>query len=212
MGAMSLEHTTELFGAGTGQETNSTRERAMELLGRGVRPSVVATILRVTPAVISQYQEDPEFKEILQGRLVESQLAASVRDARLDALEDQIITQVERSIQWFSKPADALGALKLINGLARRAPVIATNPDDISTQTVILQLPTHMQNSVVNIQVNTNNEVVEVNGREMRTMATSQVLRELEVSQAITSQNLERENEQRAIASSSIKDTSTLPD
>ncbi len=197
MNSITTTQATTLFGSATGGETNSTRTKALEFLGKGLKPGVVSTLLGVTPATISQFLAEPEFKEAVAAILVTSQMAHSIRAERLDALEDKIITSVERSIDFFVKPADALMALKVINSLDRKVPINPINPDSIETRTVVLNLPAHMHNSVVNIQVNSSNEVVEVNGREMRTMPTGQVLQQLEIQQAEHSLNLEKENEQR---------------
>jgi hypothetical protein len=66
--------------------------------------------------------------------------------------------------------------VKAINSLERRGKVIDV-PQEQVTNIVVLELPAAYQGATpsVRLQFNTANEVIEVAGREMRTMSAAQV-------------------------------------
>jgi predicted transcriptional regulator len=169
---------------GAEQVVMDNRGKALEMLGKGMRPLAVATALGISPALVSQFLADAEFKKEVADRIKDASYAQAVRAERINALEDKCIDAVETSLKLYRgamKPAESLSLLKIVNSLDRRTGMVGPVSSDMGEEkTATLILPTYIQNAVVNIQVNTTNEVVEVNGREMRTMSTGGVMKELE--------------------------------
>lgn len=162
-------------------EGNSTRDKAMELLGKNIPQHTVASILGISPSRISQFMEEPDFKDQVQARLIQSTIAASNRDAKKDALEDALLTRFEDMSKFITRPMELLKALQVVSALPRRAPAIQGVQAGERTEAT-LTLPSFITNVEVNVnfQYNTNREVVEVDGRTMQTMPMHSVLEELE--------------------------------
>jgi predicted transcriptional regulator len=196
-----LEEELFTFSVKEEAEKMDTRGKIVELLGKGVRPIQVAVVLGVSPSLVSQVLAEPGVREGVSSALLEANLAQAVRDQKLNALEDKCIQAVEDSMKLYSgvlKPTESLNMLKIVNGLVRRSPQLPAglgSVEEAGSKTVVLQLPEHMHNSVVQIQVNTSNEIVEVNGREMRTMPTGGVLKELELFEEEQVLQLEEDNQ-----------------
>lgn len=159
---------------------NSNKQQAMLLLGKNIPESAVAELLGVTPALISQYKSDPVFKEGVRELLVEQSLAAKIRDDRLDALEDLAITQVEKTLGLLLRPTDVLAALKVINGLQRRGttPLPRDQDTDTGSNVVQLSIPKGITEIALAVKLNSNQEVIEVNGQELRTMPSADVAKQ----------------------------------
>jgi predicted transcriptional regulator len=207
MGGMASNYLQSLFGEpssppevaapqeGKPTEVMDLRGRAKEYLGKGMKPIQVAQVLGCSPSLIAQYMSEQDFAEQVRQLQLQSSYSQALRDERLNKLEDMAIDAVEASMQNYkglTKPEVALTILKTLNGLQRRAPVLSAGVVDAdkSAGTVSISLPEFMQNAVVNIQVNTSNEVVEVNGRKMLTMNSANVMKELEVFQEKQQQKL----------------------
>lgn len=192
---MSEERVAEVFGDSAEVESVSTsgneigtqvnpygatnKGQALELLAKGTPPSVVASVLGVDKSLISQYIEDRVFNRHLIDLRAESELANSIRDERLDNLEDMAIKQVEGVLGWITKPMEAVSVLKTINSLQRRSKSSTTGIHDQAKDRILIELPRGMVQARVDIKVNTSNEVVEVDGRAMHTMPTEELLREV---------------------------------
>jgi len=161
--------------------TTNTKGRAFELLRKGLRPMEVARALEVSPGLISQYMEDEEFKEGVRAGLALRSLARTARDEKIDSLEDAALAQLERVLPFVTKPMEALQAVKVLNSLQRRAEVDGgTGESAADVDTVILHLPKSVRTVAVAMKFNTSNEVVEVGGRELRTMQPTGVMGALE--------------------------------
>ena len=169
---MTAEELNNLFG-------NSNKQDALELLGTGLPESKVAELLELTPAMISHYKEDPRFQAALKKLLIESTLAAQVRDQRLDDLEDIAITQMEKFLPMILRPNEVLHALKTINGLQRRSKEMVQERNRIpdGAQIVKLTLPANTVDAEISVKLNSSREIVEVEGEELRTMPSADVMR-----------------------------------
>lgn len=174
--AASTEELDNLFG-------NTSKGQAMQLLGRGIAESQAATILGVTPGLISQYKEDAEFTNGVSLLREETALASSIRDAKIDELEDLALAQLAEVLPTMYNPGAILNAAKVLNGMHRRSAPQAFNPNEVHRHIIELDLPEHITHAAVQVQFNSNNEVVEVNGRAMRTMPAAEVGRRLELVQ-----------------------------
>lgn len=148
--------------------------RALELLRKNIGPSEAARVLEITPAAISQYLEDPQFRELVQDGLSIASMARVMRDRKIDELEDMALGQLEKLLPWITKPMEALKAAQVLNGMHRRSTTGEVSLQD-AEKVVPLELPKYVQNVNVNLVFNTNNEVVEVNGRELRSMSAAEV-------------------------------------
>lgn len=159
---------------------NTTQGRALEYLGKGLKPGQVATILGISPGLVSQFLSDETFKLAVEDRLAVRSLAVQKRNERYDMLEDKIVDQLEKNISFIYKPMEMVAALKAINGLERRQQDSVDQGSGLDKKVVVLQLPAFMLTNVTNVQISADSQIVEVNGEEMRTMGTTNVGKLLE--------------------------------
>lgn len=155
---------------------NSPKAQAAMLLGRNISESQVADILGVSPALISQYKEDPAFSEQVRLMQLDASLAATLRDEKINELEDSVLDRVKDVLPYITKPMELVGVLRTINSLQRRgATSLAASALNQQNNTVVLELPPNITKGEVNLKFNTSNEVVEVEGRMMHTMPAPSV-------------------------------------
>ena len=171
MNALSSDETNRLFGTGN-------RDQALMLLGRGMSTGKVAEFLSVSASLISQYLEDEGFKDKVAELRMESQLARSLRDEAYDSLEDKVLAQLDENMCMITKPMELVAVLKTVNGLVRRGTPEPIRGMEGNKNAVLIELPTSATNAhlAVQLEFSTQGEVVEVDGRAMRTMSTEKVI------------------------------------
>lgn len=189
-GAAPTENTSSLsYENPYGQGTN--KGMAFELLGKGLSQVEVARTMCVSTGLISQYMAEEEFKAGVQANLNIRSLAKTLRDDKIDSLEDKALAKLGDVIDWVVKPMEILQIARTLNGMVRRGMGQASTGVGEENATVILELPKFASGNIqVNLQYNTNNEVVEVDGRELRTMPASQLMAEAEGRRLISRQEL----------------------
>ena len=152
-------------------------EQVLSLLGEGLSTDLVATAVGCTPAYISQLMSSEEFANEVARRRVNSLQAATKRDNRLDAIEDNLISKLEQNLDMFYKPKDTLAALVRINSMKRRG-VGVQQSTVVNNNIVNLTLPKKL---VQHFVLSSKSEVIEVEGQTMVTMPAGQLLRKLAV-------------------------------
>lgn len=145
------------------------KDQAAMMLGRGMSPQNVARVLGISRGLISQYKQDEGFKLEVADMLMERNLATSLRDERIDNLEDSAIGRLEDVMQFISKPMELVAVLKTVNSLVRRSSPEMGMDGELKRDVVTVELPRGMIGKVT-LEFNTSNEVVQANGREMRTI------------------------------------------
>lgn len=140
--------------------TNSIRDRALELLGDNIEPSVVASALGVTPSDISQYLADETFRDEVTKLRYERLVGNNSRDRRLDAMEDKLLDKIDKSLGMIFDPMKLVQIYAKVNAATRRG---ASAPASLQTQqpAVALSMPTFVLQKFTT-QVNIHNQVVAV--------------------------------------------------
>ncbi len=163
-----------------GEYEMDKREQILELLGKGIAPAIICSTVSVTPSYISTLQEDPEFSAALEAMLLESQLAASLRDESLDELEAALLVKVAEVLPYITKPMEAVRALKEVNSMKRRGLVHnMTQGMNVHKEAVVVELPSYLEKAPLEVQVSSANEIVAVEGKNMVTMPTRTVVEKL---------------------------------
>ncbi|TFZ81691.1 hypothetical protein [Candidatus Macondimonas diazotrophica] len=174
-------------------------ERAIQLLGQGHQPSVVAAALGVTESAISQLlSQDTYAKEVAEKRAAALSRYSDL-DSKWNNLEDKLLDKLEKVVPLLMKPRDILHALDKVNGAKRRgsfAPQESLPQDRV----VMLELPPSVQ---YNIVTNINKQVIEIQGSDGK----SQSLVTIPTNQLDGLANEKRKRE--AIASGSAKSSET---
>lgn len=140
--------------------TNSIRDRALELLGDNIEPSVVASALGVSPSDISQYLADETFREEVTKLRYERLVGNNSRDRKLDSMEDKLLDKIDKSLGMIFDPMKLVQIYAKVNAATRRG---ASAPASLQTQqpAVALSMPTFVLQKFTT-QVNIHNQVVAV--------------------------------------------------
>lgn len=150
--------------------TTSTEERALVLLGQGIKSEMVAAALGVTAARISQLISDPEFARKVSELRFSNLSKHSERDNAYDEIEDELLARMKELLPMMYKPHEVLSALVKVNAAIRRgqsAPETILGTKEVVTLTMPVVL---MQQFNQNISVNVNNQVVRAGDQELVTV------------------------------------------
>lgn len=182
-----VEAATELGNtSGVGVSTaNSTEERALILLGSGVKAEAVANALGVTPSRISQFLSNEVFAAAVENLRYEQLQRHNKRDDAYDALEDKLLAKLDHSLNLIAKPDTLIRALSAVNNAKRRG---QSAPEHVANHTNIVQLvlPTIIKEIFA---TNINNQVVKAGEQELLTLPSSDLLSKVE---AIQKERVER--------------------
>ena len=150
-------------------------KKLQKLLSLDLPQVAVAQALGITEGAVSQFMDSPEFRaEVAAMKLVRIE-GASVRDDKLDEIEDSIITKLQKSIEYVIRPSELLGALKIISGVPRRTVANMNGAAQALGQTVNITLPNVIAVTYIK---NQQGEIIEAGGRSLATLP-SNVLKQL---------------------------------
>lgn len=155
------------------------REKILNLLGKGLTPTLVATAVGCEVSYISQLLAEEDFAmQVAQLRCMNLE-AATLRDEKWDSLEDQLLAKLEDVMPFMLKPRDILDALTRVNQAKRRGATSIAQPQIAQTTIVNLQLPM-VALSRFQALVNNQNEVVQVGDRPLINMPATTLMKSLE--------------------------------
>lgn len=153
----------------TGNTT--TEERALTLLGSGVRPDVVALSLGVSPSRITQLMSDPEFMERVTELRFNNLQKHNARDNEYDALEDQALAQLKNNMAFIQRPMELLKTLSVLNAAKRRG---QSAPEAITEQQSVVQINMPVK-IIQKFTTNINNQVIQAGNQELITIQSGQM-------------------------------------
>ena len=148
------------------------KERIIALLGNGVSPAVAASAVGCSESYVTQIASDPEVAGRISLLRFENLQAATVRDKKVDSLEDALIKKLEDSMDLLMRPAEIIKTFAIINAAKRRG-AAAPEQAHIANQVIALFLPQH---TAVHFQLSSSKEIIEVEGTPLITMPSSQLL------------------------------------
>lgn len=169
--------------------TSGVEARALSLLGAGVQAEAVASALGVTPSRIAQLLSESHFSGKVAELRYENLQKHNVRDATYDSLEDKLLAKLESSLHMLIRPESILKGITIVNGAKRRgqsAPTQVNNQQNI----VNLILPEVITEKFA---INIDNQVVKAGKQELLTMASGNLLKQVE--EATDRRMLEHEGE-----------------
>lgn len=137
--------------------------RALELLSSGYDANVVAKSLGLSDGRISQLLHEPEFASALVERRFENLKKHNETDDKYDALEKQLLSQLERALPMCMRPMEIARMLQIINSAKRRG---VSSPDHLQAsqrKTVVLNIPIAV---IQKFQTNAASQVVSVSDSE----------------------------------------------
>ena len=189
----------------------NTEGRALELLGKGLSTSVVASALGVTDATVSQFLAVPEFAAEVQSLRFASLQESTELDDTYTSMESKLLTKLENSMAFISKPRDILSAITVMNSAKRRG---QTDPEQANADNKVAQLSIPAvisQKFTVNV-FNQVTEVTDAQGKnsELVTIDSSSLSRAVSASKADKLRTLEHLPQERLGESSSSESEVTL--
>lgn len=173
MGATSLPTPSSHYSTGI---TSSVEERAMSLLGAGIKQEAVASALGVSPSRITQLLSDETFAAGVSKLRYDALQNHSIRDSKYDSLEDKLLVKLENSLPLMMKPESILKALSVVNGAKRRG-LDSPEASGGVTNIVNLMLPAVIAEKFT---VNIDNQVTKAGTQDLHTMSSSNLLKHVE--------------------------------
>ena len=151
----------------TTSKNNSTEERALQLLGSGCSPEIVASAVGCTVSRISQLLSDPEFTAQVATLRFTALQKHNITDNKYDEMEDRLLDKLKDIIPLISMdPMKLLRAISVINAAKRRG---ISAPEQITAQQTVVQLiipNVIMQKFTTNI----NNQVIHAGEQTLETI------------------------------------------
>lgn len=163
------------------------KDKILKLLGNGITSEVVARTVGCDPSYIAQLMADEDFAMQVAAMRCQNLEAATSRDSKYDAIEDQLQQKLEDLLPLMMKPRDILDALTRVNAAKRRGANPLTNTDIQGKQTIInLQLPAI---TLQHFSINSDGEVIEVGKRALVNVPAQALMKSLENRRALDDQS-----------------------
>lgn len=154
------------------------KDKIKELLGIGLPANVVATTVGVSDAYVSKLLSEESFAAEVQELRVKNLAESASRDKKWNSLEDKLLEKFDTAVEFVSRPMELIKMLGVVNAAKRRA-APAELSANTQVQVVPLILPVILAPKFV---MNSQAQVVEVEGRVIATMPASVVNSKLEES------------------------------
>lgn len=137
------------------------KELVIKLLSQGIPTSQIAAAAGCDESYVSQLKADPEIARKVAEKTAVTTIADANFDERLDRAEETVLSRIEKSIGFANLP-QALAAFRTLNTARRRKEGPLGPP--VTNINVTLTLPA---NAIPRYVTNSNNEIVEVEGRTL---------------------------------------------
>ena len=161
---MSSNHSTSV--------RSSTEERALQLLGSGLGPEIVASAVGVTASRISQLLSDPEFSAEVATLRFNALQSHNERDNKYDELEDKLLESLRNCLPLMHKPLEIVRAVSVINAAKRRG---ASAPEHITHQNTVVNLVMPVA-IIQKFTTNVTNQVIHAGEQTLETIQSSILL------------------------------------
>lgn len=156
------------------------RDKIIEMLGKGISATQVASAVGCDDSYISQLLSLPEVVEQVTSLKAEHFSAYVEQDQKLDSAEAAALEKVASLVPFITRPAEAVRVYSVLNAAKRRTVDSASQAHAVA-QTVQLDLP---EASRVRFTLTADRQVIEIEGRSMTTMPAKSLAATLEQRQA----------------------------
>jgi len=153
--------------------------KLIQYLTAGVTPSEAARALGITPGAVTQLMQHPEVSAELEKAREEQVKRSTALDAKYDAIEDKLLTQLERTVPMLMRPAEIANVLTRVNQAKRRG--AGHTPTAGPAKVLMLNLPIAIQTKFV---VNSANQVITAGEQELVTIQSGSVSKLIEAQNA----------------------------
>lgn len=142
-----------------------TKDRLLGYLAAGVSQTAAASAVGVDPSYVSQLLEQDDFKIALVERSAGRLQKAIDHDESIESLETKAARVIEQKLPFVRNALEAARIFQILNSSKKRA---VASPDSSQgaggVQSVTIVLP---KAAAVSLRMNTQNQVIEVEGRAM---------------------------------------------
>lgn len=145
---------------------SSTEEKALNLLGLGYGPEVVATAVGVSTSRISQLLSDENFAADVAELRFTNLKKHNELDSKYDSMEDELVDKLKDLIPLMMRPLEVLKAISVINAAKRRG---QSAPEQITHQNQVINLIMPIK-IVQKFTTNINNQVIQAGTQELLTV------------------------------------------
>ena len=148
-----------------------TEDRALELLGQGIGPEMVASAIGVSVSRISQLLSDTEFAAQVAERRFHNLVKHNDRDSKYDLMEDALLERMKDCMVFMTRPMEIARVLQIINQAKRRG---ASSSESITAQASVVNLVMPI-NVYQKFTVNTHNQVIQAGQQQLITVQSGQM-------------------------------------
>lgn len=150
---------------------NSTHaNQVITYLKNGITPIEISRALGITPGAVTQLMQSPAVSTEIAKMQAEQQARSSAIDAKYDAIEEKLLTQLEKTVPLLMRPGEIANVLTRINAAKRRG--VAHQAPQGPAQILQLNIPIALQSKFV---VNAANQVVQAGEQTLVTMQSSNI-------------------------------------
>lgn len=150
---------------------NSTHaNQVITYLKNGITPIEISRALGITPGAVTQLMQSPQVSTEIAKMQAEQQARSSAIDAKYDAIEEKLLTQLEKTVPLLMRPGEIANVLSRINAAKRRG--VAHQAPQGPAQVLQLNIPIALQSKFV---VNAANQVVQAGEQTLVTMQSSNI-------------------------------------
>lgn len=157
----------------------TSKSQIVSLAEAGVPHETIAARMGISASYVSQVLSENSIKT----KVLEANLALlderTQRDARYDAIEDELLTKLKEKLPSFYKPQDILRSLIAINKAERRGATsqqLAELSNTKESAVVALELPERIRTRIIKSH---SREIVSVNGRALITKDSRVLMEEV---------------------------------
>jgi hypothetical protein len=152
------------------------RDKIIEMLGKGIPATQVASAVGCDDSYISQLMSEEGVEQRVIALKAEHFSVYVEQDQKADDAEAEALEKVASLIPFITRPAEAVRVYAVLNAAKRRT-VDTANAAAVVAQTVSLELPAVMR---VRMTMTHDKQVIEIEGRSMTTMPAKTLAAQLE--------------------------------
>jgi len=172
---------SELMPAPQQKQYSAALEKAIELLGRRVPSSVVASATGLSLSYLHEMVQDEHFMGRIVALQTEKLKEATDRDNKYNRLEDLLLDRLTMQVPGMFDPVKTANVLKIVNSAIRRGAGENNPAEQIGAgQVVNLSIPAHLLNMFdrgkQEIVLNENKEVIAVGDTRLGRMDSTNLL------------------------------------
>lgn len=149
-------------------------QKILGYLAAGVQPAVAASAAGVDPSYVSQLLDQEPFRLELYQRSAERLETAVAHDTKTESVEAKALAMIEQKLPFVRSAIEAAKIFQILNNSKKKAIAPNSSGGDASVGGVTIVLPRAALKGI-ELRVNTQQQVIEVEGRTMAPLPSKQL-------------------------------------